>query len=166
MSFQPQLILVDEDIADHPRTQRILARCPHSEVRVSPTRQLADPPTQNLSLTQGKKTLWLTTHKGAWFKKCPGTAGQVCCNYYIMHQGGGCHYDCAYCFLQGYQNNLMLQYFVNLEDGMAEIEAALTRMAPGMLRLGTGEYTDSLNLDHLTDFSLELMPLTERHRNV
>lgn len=186
MSFQPQLVLVDANLAEHPRTRRILRRCRRSEVRLvsngnvpagnkrSDSRRslesgidsvVSGGHPERMSLTQGKKVLWLTTHQGAWLKKCPGTAGQVCCNYYILHQAGGCRFDCSYCFLQGYQNNPVLQHHVNLEDGLAELSAALKTL-PGMVRLGTGEYTDSLNLDHLTDFSLELLEFSQTQKNL
>jgi spore photoproduct lyase len=54
--------------------------------------------------------------------------------------------------LQAYLNNPFLTLFVNRDDMFRELERS-SRLAPGrFLRVGTGEYMDSLALEHLTGF--------------
>ncbi|NIO07104.1 MAG: hypothetical protein GTO40_03580, partial [Deltaproteobacteria bacterium] len=53
-------------------------------------------------LGEGKKRLLLTRHKGEFLKKCPGTEGSVCCNYFVINFASNCPMDCSYCYLQDY----------------------------------------------------------------
>ncbi|URA10798.1 SPL family radical SAM protein [Thermospira aquatica] len=107
----------------------------------------------------GKSTLFLTRQKGRFLKKCPGSTGVVCCNYFTINTISGCPFDCSYCILQNYiENNPFITAFVNREDMAEEIEAHLARY--GFLRVGTGELADSLALDGIleeTTFFLEMI---------
>ncbi|MFN3660194.1 MAG: radical SAM protein, partial [Brevinematales bacterium] len=101
----------------------------------------------------GKSTLFLTTQKGRFLKKCPGSPGVVCCNYYTINTISGCPFDCTYCILQNYiENNPFITAFVNREDMIPEIAHYLSRFSK--LRFGTGELTDSLVLDSVLEESL------------
>ncbi|HEY0725135.1 MAG TPA: hypothetical protein VGD41_14280, partial [Pyrinomonadaceae bacterium] len=37
------------------------------------------------SFGSAKKKLYLARHKGEFLKKCPGSEGQVCCNYFVIN---------------------------------------------------------------------------------
>ncbi|HPV21291.1 MAG TPA: hypothetical protein PLD55_07890 [bacterium] len=99
-----------------------------------------------------KKILFFTENKGKFLKKCPGSKGVVCCDYYTINSVTGCPYDCSYCILQHYiENNPFITVFLNREKAMDEIEEFLKNNS--WLRVGTGELADSLALDHLLDES-------------
>jgi spore photoproduct lyase len=99
-----------------------------------------------------KKVLFFTENKGRFLKKCPGSKGVVCCNYYTINSVTGCPYDCSYCILQHYiGNNPFITVFLNKEKAIEEIVAFLAENR--FLRVGTGELADSLALDHLLDES-------------
>lgn len=99
-----------------------------------------------------KKVLFFTENKGRFLKKCPGSKGVVCCNYYTINSVTGCPYDCSYCILQHYiGNNPFITVFLNKEKAIEEIETFLAENR--FLRVGTGELADSLALDHLLDES-------------
>ena len=51
---------------------------------------------------RGEKETVLTRHKGEFLKKCPGSDGQVCCNYFVINFASNCPMDCSYCYLQEY----------------------------------------------------------------
>jgi spore photoproduct lyase len=103
---------------------------------------------------QGKETLYLTRNRGAFLKKCPGTRHYTCCDYQILHIGTFCPMDCTYCVLQTYFHPPILQYFVNHENLMAELDAVLKKPQNNkMRRIGTGEFTDSLIWESWTDIS-------------
>lgn len=89
-----------------------------------------------------KKAILLTRNKGAFLKGCPGTRTYTCCDYEILHIGTYCTMDCAYCILQSYFHPPILQYFVNHDDLLNELDEAL--LQPRIRRIGTGEFTDSL----------------------
>lgn len=100
----------------------------------------------------GKSTLFLTKQKGRFLKKCPGSVGVVCCNYYTINTISGCPFDCTYCILQNYiENNPFITAFVNREDMIPEIAHHLSRYPK--LRVGTGELTDSLAIDSVLEES-------------
>lgn len=109
------------------------------------------------NLTQGKHCLLLCRYQGKFFKPCPGTREYTCCEYQVLNIGMGCPMDCVYCILQAYLNNPWISFFVNIEDLFADMDAAFaaadTADPQTFLRIGTGEFTDSLALDSLTHFS-------------
>ena len=99
-----------------------------------------------------KKVLFFTENKGRFLKKCPGSKGVVCCNYYTINSVTGCPYDCSYCILQHYiGNNPFITVFMNREKAVEEIVSFLA--GNRFLRVGTGELADSLALDYLLDES-------------
>ena len=109
-----------------------------------------------------KQILWLTRNKGTFLKKCPGTRDYICCGYQILHIGTYCTMDCAYCILQGYFHPPVLQYFINQEDMRAELEEALRGKA---MRIGTGEFTDSLIWESLIDANAGLIRRFSRQQS-
>lgn len=106
-------------------------------------------------VAQGKEVLYLTRHKGAFIKPCPGTQHYSCCGYKILHIGTYCHMDCAYCILQSYFHPPLLQFFVNHSDLSDELDHLF--LSGGIHRVGTGEFTDSMIWEPLTDFSTFLV---------
>ncbi|MEE8269515.1 MAG: radical SAM protein, partial [Nitrospinaceae bacterium] len=113
MTYQPEIIYIEEDAGEYDLTLRVLANFPNV-----PTCHQADLPTVMDELQQssvdvfgaGKKRLLLSRFKGSFLKKCPGISpGMVCCNYYVVNLIKNCVYDCSYCFLQDFlQNNPLL----------------------------------------------------------
>ncbi len=152
-------VYVEESLLEHPYTREILERLALSPKVIpdgeKPPLPLAPWPEV---LSWGKETLFLTRYPGRFFRPCPGTKTYLCCGYRIFHVGQGCPLDCTYCILQAYLNAPWLTFFVNvLEDGLRELEEALS--SGRLLRIGTGEFTDSLALDPLTRLNERLIPL-------
>ncbi|HXV78588.1 MAG TPA: radical SAM protein, partial [Candidatus Binatia bacterium] len=80
-----------------------------------------------LSFGAAKKKLFLTRHRGEFLKKCPGSAGQVCCNYFVINFASNCPMDCSYCYLQEYlADNPALKVFSNLDDLLTEADVLLS----------------------------------------
>ena len=64
-----------------------------------------------------KRRLLLARHRGEFLKKCPGSDGQVCCNYFVINFASNCPMDCSYCYLQEYlAENPALKVFSNVDD--------------------------------------------------
>jgi spore photoproduct lyase len=71
-----------------------------------------------------------------------------------MNLGMGCIYDCSYCFLQGYQNVTGIIIPYNIEDYLKDDKiVSSTQGFFNYKRIGSGEFTDSLVFDHITNFS-------------
>jgi len=116
---------------------------------------------------EGKKVLVLDDFKGDFLKQCPGTKGFICCNYYVLNLTTNCPLDCTYCILQEYlENNPVLKIFVNIEDALRQIKKIHQDNQGVPIRIGTGELTDSLALDHITRFSEILIPFFEEKKNL
>jgi DNA repair photolyase len=100
-------------------------------------------------ILKGKTCLYLTQNRGAVIKDCPGTSYYTCCDYTILHTGTFCTMDCSYCILQAYFHPPLLRYFV----GKKRISDALDSVFQQnkIFRIGTGEYTDSLIWEEISD---------------
>lgn len=114
--------------------------------------------TQKLSISEGKQILWLTHFKGKFLKPCPGTAESYrCCNYLVINESTNCPIDCTYCILQSYINNPVMTIYTNVDSLLEEI-SLLSHLNPErILRMGTGELTDSLALDPVTALSAKII---------
>jgi len=94
--------------------------------------------------------LLLTRQRGKFLSLCPAfTDSAVCCNYQTINLLMGCNIDCSYCFLQAYLNNPFITLFTNLEDVFRELRELIDGRPEHVFRFGTGEFTDSLALDHV-----------------
>jgi len=106
-----------------------------------------------------KETLRMISYRGEFLKPCPGTKGYICCGYRILQIGTNCPLDCSYCILQGYFNKPALRVFVNL------IGRLIDDHPEGIFRIGTGEFSDSLALDHILGWSDLLLPFFASRKN-
>jgi len=152
--MQISKLFIERQVAKHPVTQSILSCLKlHFEI-VDTAQQVYEAVSSSADpVQQGKESLYLTRNRGAFFKKCPGTRHYTCCDYQILHIGSFCHMDCSYCVLQTYFHPPVLQYFVNHEDLMAELDTTLGQLRNKILRIGTGEFTDSLIWEPWTHIS-------------
>jgi spore photoproduct lyase len=113
-----------------------------------------------LSLTEGKQYLWLTRQKSNYIKKCHGATNTndtyTCCNYLVVNETTGCPIECNYCFLQGYMTNPAISVYTNFEKIRQELEFISGNNPQRILRIGTGELSDSLALDPVIKLSHKL----------
>jgi len=160
--FFPEKIYVEEDVRGLPLTGQVLDRCGGIPVEDVPSpRELIrsfhreNPPGSD----RGKKILLLCRNRGRFLEPCPGTKKDYrCCGYTIINTGTGCPLDCSYCVLRAYLNNPFITLYVNRQDMMAQLESGCGIGGGKILRAGTGEYMDSLALEHLTDFASFVLP--------
>ncbi len=143
-------ILIEKGAESAPLTQRVLRALPDV-----PREWLEEEAVfqQTETISESKKTLFLTRFKGELIKPCPGTKDYICCGYRILHIGSNCPVDCSYCILQAYFNQPFIRLFVNTEEILHKLKVFVDTHPEEIIRLGTGEFTDSLALDHLTGFS-------------
>lgn len=108
-----------------------------------------------------RDTIFLTNEKYDFFKKCPCTKGAAGCGYHIFNLGFGCIFDCTYCYLQEYNNVPGLIFPLNIGRFFDEFKRY---KKPGM-RIGTGEFSDSLMLDHITEYSPAIIEFFRGHKD-
>jgi len=105
-------------------------------------------------------------HRGAFWKPCPGTtAGYLCCGYQVLTPVAGCGMYCTYCVLQAYLRHEHQVVYDNREELEREVLSALEGR-PGVVRLGTGEFADSLLLEPQTGVARRLADLLAPLPNV
>jgi spore photoproduct lyase len=132
---------------------------------------LSPPSTQAALLTAAKKHLYVTAQKGRFVRACPGATSrnvesQLCCGYMVVDVISNCNYDCTYCYLQHYINTPYLTIYANMESLFDELTALLQAPPQRLVRIGSGEFSDSLSLDPLTGFSGLLIPFLRQFPNV
>lgn len=155
-------IYLDEAVREAPLSRRILERLKGIPVERIRDRDRFLEGAQSFSLTEGKKSLWLTEFKGPLLKPCPGTdRSYLCCNYWVVNAQTNCPLDCTYCILQTYLNQPLLTVYANLEGVAEEIGALAASRPKRLFRIGTGELTDSLALNPFTGISEDLIRLVQ-----
>jgi spore photoproduct lyase len=153
MVYSFKKILIDQAVADLPLTRQVRRAFPVLPVEMVSGEPQPDP---HLSIAGSKKILYLTAFKGQLIKPCPGTREYLCCGYQILNTATNCPFDCSYCILQAYFNQPYIRIFANLEDIFAQLRAYAREQEGRIIRLGTGEFTDSLAFDPFTRFSVRL----------
>ncbi|MBN2120857.1 MAG: hypothetical protein JW734_07380 [Candidatus Omnitrophica bacterium] len=100
--------------------------------------------------------LFIVKERWDFIKKCPCTKNHIGCGYWIFNLGFGCPFDCSYCYLQQYQNFPGIILPSNLEDFFTKFDTFFRKINKPV-RIGSGEFCDSLALDHLTGYSSKLI---------
>jgi spore photoproduct lyase len=168
-NFQPDEVIFEHDSEGSPIFQNLRRALPQV-----PFRLVDDIAAANGSVNEArdyfgsaKKKLFLAKHKGEFLKKCPGSEGQVCCNYFVINFASNCPMDCSYCYLQEYlADNPALKVFSNVDDLIDEADATLKKHRGMFFRIGTGEITDSLALEPYTGMVREILPYFAEQPNV
>jgi spore photoproduct lyase len=125
---------------------------------------------QNLStdptVLSDHKALITSIQKGEFLKPCPGTTkGYFCCGYQILTPLTGCGMYCDYCILQSYFDHRHQVQFENFDDLINEINNKI-RKWHGVMRVGTGEFADSLFQENNLGLSKKIAELLEPYPNV
>ena len=169
MNYPIEEVWIAQDVANEPMTHRVLEKLGEKQVKVLRGTEV-DAAMKRLllesdPLRRGKRIIRLLRYKGHAIRPCPGTRSYVCCNLQILHLGQGCPMDCKYCALQAYLNSPVLDVFANRDDLFADLEDYLTRRSDRFHRICTGEFTDSLALDPLTDIGRDLVGFFSTTKN-
>lgn len=167
-SFAPEEIIVERNSLASPVFRRLRETLPQVLFRIVDD-ESADSGRSGKSedfFGAAKTRLIVATHKGDFLKKCPGSNGQVCCNYFVINFASNCSMDCRYCYLQEYlSGNPALKVFSNTGDLLREADELLSKHRRFFFRIGTGEITDSLALDPYIGFSREIIPFFAEQPN-
>jgi spore photoproduct lyase len=157
-------LFIHEDVWESPVAVNVRSLLPTIAQRVSERPYKDREGTlSGLEFDHSKKRLYLSSHEGHFFRKCPGTQGAACCNYFVLNLGVQCNMNCSYCYLQSYINSPLTQIYTNIEDALQELDEISLRYPKSPFRVGTGEVIDSLSLDDLTLYSKTLVKWFKDH---
>jgi spore photoproduct lyase len=169
LKYQPEEILIERDCESTAMVRRIKAALPQVPLKVIDhgSKEVSIAASTSADFGAAKKRLYVAKHKGDFLKKCPGSDGQVCCNYFVINFASNCPMDCSYCYLQEYlAHNAALKVFANVGDLLSEADEMLNKHRRYFFRIGTGEITDSLILDPYIGFTREIVPFFAQQPNV
>ncbi len=154
----PKDITVERAVKDFRIVQNITRNCPDCRLKV------VDRVDQDKN-DDSTRSIEIIDFKGKFLKPCPGTRNYICCGYKILHFGEQCSIGCRYCILQAYFTSTKLRLFANWHQMLEETETVLKENGDRFFRIGTGEFTDSLLLDPLTEFSRLIVPFFSHFSN-
>lgn len=153
-TFNPKNIFIEDLSLNSPLAKRAKEKFPNTNITVFTGKF----PTLKESYSERKKNLIIYTEKFDFLKPCPCTKNANCCGYNLINLGFGCLYECNYCFLQQYQNLPAIALPSNINDFLIKIPKTVFRHGHfNYVRLGSGEFTDSLLFDDITNYSTDIV---------
>lgn len=152
--FYPKNIFIEKEVLNYPLAQRALKKFPAAKLTVLEKKTFCG----SKNYSERKDNLVIIKENFDFVKPCPCTKNCVCCGYNLLNLGFGCAYECQYCFLQQYQNLHAIVLPANIEDFLNKINSTKLRRGPfPHIRIGSGEFTDSLLFDDLTQYSTDIV---------
>lgn len=165
--FRIEKIYIDEKAQKDFVTQKIIQALPHLPIEMIQEKKSIIKKTFSKSnpIEYGKRSLLITHFYGRRLKPCPGTSHHICCGYYVINTITNCPMDCSYCVLQEYLNNPFITLYSNWDDLLQEIEFFLSQRVYPIIRLGTGELSDSLAFEPIFPISQILIPFFAKRKD-
>jgi len=173
-TFNPQRIIVEESARNSGLEQRLRNAFPHAACSEIPSFRAYLATQEKFGIAdynRRRDTVFVIRARHDFFKRCPCTKGAVPCGYHIFNLGFGCIYECSYCYLQEYANApgiivpANIEYFFDRFTRYRASPAAAAWQRGPRMRIGTGEFSDSLMLDHFTEYSLPIVEFFKRHQD-
>ena len=173
-TFNPRRIIVEESAKNSNLERRLREAFPRAVVTEIPSHKAHLSSQEKFGIADYNRrcdTVFVIRARHDFFKRCPCTNGAVPCGYHIFNLGFGCIYECSYCYLQEYTNAPGVVLPANIEHFFGRFTrytaspAAAAWQRGTRMRIGTGEFSDSLMLDHLTEYSLPIVEFFRRHQD-
>ena len=152
-------VYIEEEIAGHPRVEKILARFPDLPV-ISCQRygELFNRKAQNFRLQKQAPALILARKHGNLVLPAPAGYGFDSGESFYFSHMLNCIYDCRYCFLQGMYRSAHYVLFINYEDfAVALLDQISSSDGPSVYY--SGYDCDSLALEPVSGFCAFFLPL-------
>lgn len=155
-NFKPLKIFVEKAVKKSELLDNIVSKFPKVEVKEINHR--SDYIKNNRFRLSDLKKPFIFIVKENWdfIKACPCTKEHLSCGYWVFNLSFGCPFDCSYCFLQTYANFPGVILPANLDDFFEKFDGFYKNIKLP-IRIGTGEFCDSLALDELTGYSKKLV---------
>lgn len=148
--FSPGEIWVEKGEEEGALVKRFLDHFPSARLRVGDDPQAFRPGRGLSAIEYNRRSekVFIVRERHDFFQACPCSPGALKCGYHNANLGIGCPYECSYCFLQSYTNAPGIMFPSN-PDAFLKAFASYQKG----VRVGSGEFTDSLAFDHITQFS-------------
>ena len=152
--ISPKQFFVEESVLSTETVQRIHDKFPNSTfTTIASYREYVKERVFTIAdYNKRLENFYIIREKFDFYKHCPCSNNSASCGYFVMNLGSGCPYECTYCFLQNYINSPGIVLPANIEDFFT-----VFRNLKKNMRLGSGELTDSLAFDHITEYSPKIV---------
>ena len=154
--FKPERIFIQKSVCNTPLSQRIINTWKNIPVEIFDSIKDIKFDKERMLKDMGKRDIYIVEESFDIIKPCPCTKNAFCCGYVILNLGFGCPYDCSYCYLQHYANLPGIFLPANLETFFKQAKNILKKIKK-RIRIGTGEFCDSLALDPFTSYSKDIL---------
>ncbi|MDY6863100.1 MAG: hypothetical protein SV062_08935 [Thermodesulfobacteriota bacterium] len=154
--FIPEKIFISKSSYKDDIVKNTLKRFGKSEIIILKDKEKPDY-SMYKPVEKGKKWLFFTKNTGTILKPCPCTPTCISCRYFVLNPILNCNFDCAYCFLQLYLNNPVITVHTNFTDFDRELSSLKSSYPGKFLRIGSGQWSDSLSMDDFLDISPKLI---------
>lgn len=101
---------------------------------------------------------YVSSVKNPLIKPCPCAKNHKSCGYFVISQIVGCPYNCVYCYLSTFYGEDEI-VVVTDEDRILKETKELMDSNPRSLRIGTGEFSDSLSMPEAVSIAKKLVKL-------
>ena len=153
--FYPKTIYIETSVKDSPLAARVRAAFPDAAFKETDGKTQVGSP----DFSRRTETLLIHREKYDFLKPCPCSCGSAGCGYNLINLGFGCRFECEYCFLQQYQNLHAILWPANVGEFLQKLDGGKFNKGPfDRPRIGSGEFTDSLVFDDITQYSQALVP--------
>ncbi len=162
-----ETIFFEEQIAEHPTTERIRKALPRASwIPIERYQELFNKRHQNFKLQKKNPALILAKKHDNFVLPAPSGFGMESYkNFYFSHMYN-CLYDCKYCFLQGMYSSANFVLFVNYEDFFKAISDKIEEYKGRSLTFFSGYDCDSLAFDKLSGFADQALNFFNDFSNV
>ncbi|MFA6636165.1 MAG: radical SAM protein [Candidatus Omnitrophota bacterium] len=169
-ALEPKRIFVEKKFLECDWTQELISRFPQAEVlkidNIGEVRKAISAGDPTKEYNSRRENIIVTGNKASFIKPCPCTKDAKRCGYWILNLGFGCPFDCSYCYLQTYSNIPGIILNANIEDYYEAIKYFDGSVTGSKIRIGTGEFTDSLALEKYTGYAPKLIEFFRATKNL
>jgi len=160
--FSPENIFIEESVSHSLLAKKIQLKFPKAQYQNihTYTDYVTDKKCAIKNYNNRKNNIFIIKENFDFFMPCPCSKGAVNCNYHNFKLGHGCPFECTYCFLQSYTNSAGITLPANIDDFFSKFNSYQRNV-----RLGSGQFTDSLAFDHITEYSPLIVNFFRKHKN-
>jgi spore photoproduct lyase len=165
-SFYPKNIFIEKDARDTFLARRFRENFPDAKIShidsLKDYNRLRRGRFRIKDYSKRRDAVFIVNERHDFFKRCPCTPRAAGCGYHIFNLGFGCVFECVYCFLQEYTNSPGIILPANIDRFFDRFASCGKRP----MRIGTGEFSDSLALDRITGYSPPIIEFFRNHKGV
>ncbi len=105
-----------------------------------------------------KPVKFIDNVKGPLIKPCPCAKNHIPCNYAVISHIINCQYNCTYCYLHTFFGKDEIVVYRNKDKIISEVKEYIEN-SKDALRIGTGEFSDSLAIPEAVSLARDLIKL-------